>query len=125
MEVDNGLIDQFYRIVGKNVKAARIEAGISQTILAQRIGFNRSSIANLEAGRQRIAVHLFFLIAEAIGANPATLFPDIRLLEMGDSTTIQNLSEHLIGASETSQDFVRETIARVIANPQSEGDLYE
>lgn len=121
---DDVLIDRFYSAVGKHIRAARVDAGISQTILAQRIGFNRSSIANLEAGRQRIALHLFFLIAEALGINPMKLLPDMRLLEVADSTTIQNLSEHLVGASETSQDFVRETIARVVANAQREGDLY-
>jgi transcriptional regulator with XRE-family HTH domain len=115
-------IDRFYSIVGKNIKSARSEAGISQTVLAQRIGFNRSSIANLEAGRQRIALHLFFLISEAIGVSPAALLPDIGLLEVGDSTTIQKMNEHLAGATETSQDFVRETIARAIQNPHHGGN---
>src|SRR5580700_9916208 len=116
-------IDRFYSIVGKKIKSARSEAGISQTVLAQRIGFNRSSIANLEAGRQRIALHLFFLISEAIGVNPAALFPDVGLLEVEGSTTIQNLNEHLVGATEASQDFVRETIARAIPNPLHGGNL--
>lgn len=113
-------IDQFYSIVGKNIKSARSEAGISQTVLAQRIGFNRSSIANLEAGRQRVALHLFFLISEAIGVSPAALLPDVGLLEVGGSATIQKLNEHLVGATETSQDFVRETIARAISNSHHE-----
>ena len=115
-------IDQFYSIVGRKIKFARGEAGISQTVLAQRIGFNRSSIANLEAGRQRIGLHLFFLISEAIGVSPAALLPDISLLEEGSSTTAQTLDDHLAGATEASQDFVRETIARAIVSPHNGGN---
>ena len=122
LEVDDSRIGLFYVAVGRKVKSVRIEAGISQTLLAQKIGFNRSSIANLEAGRQRIALHLFFLIAEALGTPPAKLLPDIQLMEEAGSIAIENLNSHLVGTSETTQDFVRGTIARVTTRPLREGN---
>lgn len=122
LEVDNSRIGLFYAYVGKNVRSARIEAGISQTLLAQKIGFNRSSVANLEAGRQRIALHLFFLIAEALGTEPARLLPDIQLMQEVGSVAIENLNSHLVGTSETTQDFVRGTIARVTVRPSNGGN---
>lgn len=122
MEISDSKIDVFYKDAGKSVKAARIKAGVSQTTLAGQIGFNRSSIANLEAGRQRITLHVFCLIAEALNVKPAALLPDTHLLEEVDSTTIENLSAHLAGTSETTQDFVRETVARMTAKSPRVGD---
>lgn len=49
-ETDDAGTQQYYAAVGARVRAARTTAGLSQAMLAQRIGFTRSSIANLEAG---------------------------------------------------------------------------
>lgn len=113
--------DLFYAAVGQKIKTARVNAGMSQTALAKIVGFNRSSIANLEAGRQRIALHLFVLIAEALSSGPATLLPDIAILDGVAVSTIENLAEHLAGTPETTQDFVRGAIAQVRAEQRREG----
>jgi transcriptional regulator with XRE-family HTH domain len=112
-KVNDNNIEAFYAAVGRNVRNVRIRHEVSQTQLANLIGFNRSSVANLEAGRQRIALHLFFLIAEALDARPEEILPDMQLLEEINPATIDLLDEHLEGASSTTQDFVRGTIARV------------
>lgn len=119
-DVGDSKVDQFYVAIGKKIRWARNNAGMSQTTLARMIGFNRSSVANLEAGRQRIALHLFALIAEALNADPAALLPDVHLLSVGTST-LENLNEHLVGTSEKTQDFVRETIAMAPSKPGSGG----
>jgi transcriptional regulator with XRE-family HTH domain len=120
-KANDSKIDLFYVGVGKNIRDTRLAAGVSQTALAQQIGFNRSSIANLEAGRQRIALHLFFLIAEALDTQPSNLLPNMPLLEDADSATIENLSRHLVDALDTSQDFVRGTIAKATNTPEPRG----
>jgi transcriptional regulator with XRE-family HTH domain len=120
-EVGDTKVDLFYGAVGKKIRAARINAGLSQTVLARLIGFNRSSVANLEAGRQRIALHLFALIAEALRIDPAMLMPDIHLLDDADMSTIENLNKHLVGTSETTQNFVRGAIAQVTSTQRGEG----
>jgi transcriptional regulator with XRE-family HTH domain len=119
-KVSDSKIDAFYAIVGQNIKNARIERGVSQTQLARLIGFNRSSVANLEAGRQRIALHLFFLIAEALDVRPDNILPDTQLLEEINPVTIDSLDEHLIGATSATQDFVRGTMARMGKNQNKE-----
>lgn len=118
--VSDSKIDTFYAITGRNIKNVRIAHGVSQTQLAHLIGFNRSSVANLEAGRQRIALHLFFLIAEALDAHPNEILPDVQLLEEIKPVTIDRLDEHLIGTTSTTQDFVRGTMARVGKNLNKE-----
>ena len=64
-------VDRFYATVGSRVRRARAGRGMSQSALARKIGFARSSVANLEAGRQRIALHLLVQIAWALDCQPA------------------------------------------------------
>ncbi len=104
---------EFYVAVGKNIRAARLKSGLSQTMLAQRIGFTRASIANLEGGRQRIALHLFALIALALDVEPVELLPDTKILQISDKLGRDNLHRHLAGTSETTQDFVLRAVAQV------------
>lgn len=51
--------DEFYKEVGKRIKMFRINHGLTQSDLCKRINISRPSLANMEAGRQRI--HLFLL----------------------------------------------------------------
>ena len=88
-------------------------------MLGQRIGFTRSSIANLEAGRQRIALHLFIIISTVLGtADPAELLPNPSILE--DGGTPIDLNEHLAGSPETTHDFVRSAVAQLSPDAQSQ-----
>jgi transcriptional regulator with XRE-family HTH domain len=70
--------DRFYRLFGANVRAARSNADMTQDTLARKIGMTRSSVANLEAGRQRIPLHLLYEIASALRVEPRELLPDVR-----------------------------------------------
>jgi transcriptional regulator with XRE-family HTH domain len=112
--VDDARIDHFYAVAGSHVRNARRAAGLSQSMLAHRIGFTRSSIANLEAGRQRIALHLFVVIAAALGHEPAEMLPDASLLE--DASVMDHLQEHLAGTPATTHEFVRSAVAQVAPN---------
>lgn len=51
---------------------------MTQQELATAIGLTRTSIANLEAGRQRIPLHILYAIAEALGVAPTVLMPPWR-----------------------------------------------
>ena len=117
-ETDDAGTQQYYAAVGARVRAARTTAGLSQAMLAQRIGFTRSSIANLEAGQQRIALHLFIIIATALGVEPDELLPDSSIL--GDAGVPINLNRHLIGTPETTNDFVRGAVAQLNSDSSPE-----
>lgn len=56
-----------YSLFGKRVADARDRAGYTQLQLAEKIGLSRASVANIEAGRQRIVLHQALEIAEALG----------------------------------------------------------
>jgi transcriptional regulator with XRE-family HTH domain len=61
------------RKVGARIKTAREAEGLSQEQVAQRVGMVRSSIANLEAGRQDMNISRLALVAAAVSLNLADL----------------------------------------------------
>jgi transcriptional regulator with XRE-family HTH domain len=48
---------------------------LSQDSLARAVGLSRTSITNIEKGRQPVQVHLLVKIADALGATSASLLP--------------------------------------------------
>lgn len=68
-------IDEIYKAIGSRVKAKREQADLKQDQLAERVGLTRTSISNIENGRQRIQVHTLFMIAEALNVPVETLLP--------------------------------------------------
>lgn len=64
-----------YALVGQAIKEKRELAGLTQEGLAQRVSLTRTSITNIEKGRQRILVHTLFQIAEALLIEPSALLP--------------------------------------------------
>jgi len=71
------MVDQeiFYREVGRNIKARRDELGLSQEALASQISLTRTSITNIEKGRQKFLLHTFMDIASALGVPAPSLLP--------------------------------------------------
>ena len=61
---------------GKNIKAAREAAGISQTELAERIGTTRQQIGKYETGEQDMTLKRLVQIAAALGIEPDTLITE-------------------------------------------------
>jgi transcriptional regulator with XRE-family HTH domain len=61
------------RAVGKAIRKARDECGLTQEELATRVVVSRGSIANIERGEQTLAVPLLLRLAEAIEVPSAQL----------------------------------------------------
>jgi transcriptional regulator with XRE-family HTH domain len=61
--------------MGKLICIERERAKLTQDELAQRVGLTRTSISNIEGGRQKIQVHTLYAIAEALHAPVDTLLP--------------------------------------------------
>ena len=53
--------------IGRRVRAARIDAGMTQQELADRACISRPSVANLERGNQEMAVTRLALLARILG----------------------------------------------------------
>jgi transcriptional regulator with XRE-family HTH domain len=61
---------------GQRVAEARKEAGLTQTQLGNRLGRTRSTVANIEAGRQNPGVDLVLRIAQVLSVPAGWLMND-------------------------------------------------
>jgi transcriptional regulator with XRE-family HTH domain len=70
-------VDRFYEQFGQRVRAARMRLRLNQEALGHRVGLNRSSISNVEKGRQRVQLHMLLDFAAALEVKPTELLPDV------------------------------------------------
>lgn len=96
-------MDGLYRQFGRRLRDLREEAGLTQDQIAERVKLKRTSITNIERGRQHIALHQLFLLAAAVGKSPTELLPD-------SESALQEL-------------LPNETVAALRASAQDEQDL--
>lgn len=68
-------MDELYRDLGLRLRRIREASRLTQDALAERIGLSRTSIANIEQGRQRIQVHTLYALAGALRVSPRSLLP--------------------------------------------------
>src|SRR5580704_1025560 len=69
------LMDDLYGQFGRQFRAARKDAGLTQQEIAERVGLTRTSITNIERGIQHISLRQLYLLAAAVGLHPAQLLP--------------------------------------------------
>ncbi|MCX4973185.1 helix-turn-helix domain-containing protein [Streptomyces sp. NBC_00620] len=112
---DDPQVDRFYASVGDRIRGARSASRLTQAQLAASLGLARSSIANIESGRQRLPLHIFALIAETLNIKIAELLPDVT--DNQPAPELSNIDERLQGADESSRDFVESALAQLIGKP--------
>ena len=64
------------RAVGRRIAAFRHAAGLTQRELAERIGWPRQSLINLELGRRGATVEKLMVVAAALQLSPAVFLID-------------------------------------------------
>lgn len=72
--VDNDTM--LYREIGLRIKNEREALGFTQIDLAAEIGLTRTSVVNIESGRQRLPIHVLYSIASAMGISVHILLPN-------------------------------------------------
>lgn len=72
MEINETLL---YRRIGNNVRQRRIKSGVTQGQLAKEVGVLRTSITNIEAGRQKVPLHLLYKICAALEIEAVDILP--------------------------------------------------
>ena len=68
-------LELLYKDFGRLVREHRRRLRLTQTQLGERVGLSRTSITNIEQGRQKVLLHQVFLLAESLGATPEILLP--------------------------------------------------
>ena len=76
--------DAIYRHIGSQLRRARTRRRLTQSALAARANLTRTSLANIEAGRQRVTLHALLEMAAALDLDAAALLPDMRSAAAAD-----------------------------------------
>jgi transcriptional regulator with XRE-family HTH domain len=61
------------RIVGENVRRARLAAGLTQEQLADRCGFSQQYLSGLERGRRNPTIVTLYELSQALGVSHVSL----------------------------------------------------
>lgn len=78
---------ELYRTVGKNIRVRREKLKLSQNTIADDVGVQRTSITNIESGRQKPPLHLLYSICLALKIELADVLPktgDVELRQVVD-----------------------------------------
>lgn len=76
---------QLYEFLGARIRERRHSLHMTQAHLAAKVGLLRSSVANIEAGRQRITVHVLYDLCEALSLDVTVALPAPLLAESRQS----------------------------------------
>lgn len=66
---------ELYFAIGSAIRAARVNADLTQQHVAGEVGVLRTSIVNIEQGRQRLPIDLLYDIADVVGVQTVSLLP--------------------------------------------------
>lgn len=66
----------FYERLGARIKVRREEIHMRQAELAESIGLSRTSVTNIERGRQRLFLDQFAEICHVLKVAPSEMIPD-------------------------------------------------
>lgn len=65
----------FYLSVGNKIRVMRNEKGIDQETFAKKINLTRTSVINIEKGRQRPSLHQIWLMVQFLNISFVDLLP--------------------------------------------------
>lgn len=68
-------MDTFYEEFGRALRECRIKANLTQDDVASKVGLGRTSVTNIEKGRQQVSLHMLYQLADAVDAQPSSLLP--------------------------------------------------
>lgn len=103
--------ERFYELIGSSIVNRRKELGLSQVELANKTGMSRTSIVNIEKGRQYPPVFLLWTIGRALDAKPSDFFPDYESLDI--LSTVKASLKSAVLKEAKKEDLAEESIAKV------------
>lgn len=99
-----------YEQIGREIKRARELHGLTQSELADRVGVTRTSISNLESGRQRVPIDTLFSICDVLGTEPRDILPTVEeARRMQRGYNVEDIRENF---DQQSADWIFKLISR-------------
>ena len=111
-------IDALYSEFGKLVRHHRVRLKLTQDQLADRVGLSRTSITNIEKGRQKVLIHHLIHLAESLQVNPEALLPSIEMPQITPEIE-QRLDRNL---RDKEKDWVRRIVGSETRGAKPHGE---
>lgn len=83
---------------------------MTQDDIATRVGLSRTSITNIELGRQHVTLHVLYALADAIGSKPSDLLPDSSVLLQHDNELDKALEKAALSVGE--KDWIQRMVLK-------------
>jgi len=94
--------ETFYKALGSKIREQREVVGLTQAQLANAVGLSRTSVTNIELGRQRLMLDQFESICAAVGKTAGDV------LGSAQTPVVETRNAHDLGTLPSVQNFVRE-----------------
>jgi DNA-binding XRE family transcriptional regulator len=91
---ENPFKSEFYTLVSTRIRDIRMSKGVKQDVLALQLNITRTSLINIEKGRQHPNLFMIFEIAFHLGISLEELLPNMN--EFAKKYTTVNLSSEII-----------------------------
>lgn len=110
-------IDAFYEEIGRRIRDARRrrKPPLTQEELAKEVSLTRTSITNVEKGRQKFLLHTLADIAAALQVHPASLLPE------SDGDGAKQLERALKDRPNSEKQWIKSTVAAVQRGKSDDG----
>ncbi len=107
-----------YSAIGRRVKDFRHDR-FTQEELGKVVSLSRTSITNLEKGRQRVPLHLLLRIADALGRELSEFMPSRAELGITDDSATHPPDMEVVGELTPA---TRAVLSRVVFRGEADGD---
>jgi transcriptional regulator with XRE-family HTH domain len=80
---------ELYKRLGAQLRERRQLQGMSQIQLAKAVGLLRTSITNIEAGRQRLPIHVLYQLCQVLKIEVTALLPPSAEIEQAETVPVR------------------------------------
>lgn len=110
-------MDAIDREFGRLLKIKREDVSLSQQELASKVGLSRTSITNMEQGRQPVSLKMLYSLASALGTSPTELLP----AKSAPAAASAELESKLEVASihEAEKDWIRTVVSKSLVEKRN------
>jgi len=103
-------MQRLYLEFGRLLREQRIGHSLNQQAVAERVGLSRTSITNIELGKQHITLHMLYELASAVNTTPEQLLPDKKFVGH-DSIRLSEAIEQL-PIDDNHKDWIQRIAAK-------------
>ena len=98
----------FYFDMGRKLKLARKQSKFTQGSLASTLGVSRTSVTNIEAGNQKIPLHLLYDLGAIYNIDPREFLPHPATVQIDSDVSIVKAGNKVVDLGEKSASLINE-----------------